>query len=102
MDVKLEANRELVRGLKRQVGCIICGEKDHTVLEFHHVDRETKEFAISQWRGDLETLRDEIGKCVCVCANHHKQIHAGVIALPPKSMCEHYRKGYRFPPTGSK
>ena len=101
LDVKLEANRELCRQLKRKVGCIICGEKDPTVLEFHHLDPKYKDFAVSQWRGDRETLQAEIDKCVCVCANHHKQIHAEVIALPPRKMCKFYKLEYVLPPTAN-
>ena len=49
-------------------------------FEFHHLDAGTKEFAISadgvprRW----ELIVAELEKCVLLCANCHREVHAGV------------------------
>ena len=52
-------------------------------LEFHHMDPTKKDFSISvdgmtrAW----SKVKDELEKCVLVCANCHREIHAGVTQL---------------------
>jgi 5-methylcytosine-specific restriction endonuclease McrA len=65
--------------------CIICGyKKSSKALEFHHRDPKTKEFGISMkgltrsWKKILK----EIDKCELVCANCHREVHAGISQLP--------------------
>lgn len=53
------------------------------VFEFHHVDALTKGFAISA-DGILrpwELIVAELEKCVLLCANCHREVHAGVREL---------------------
>ena len=49
-------------------------------LQFHHVDKGSKEFRISAYAQDMdfEDVLPELRKCVMVCANHHAEIHAGL------------------------
>jgi predicted HNH restriction endonuclease len=50
-----------------------------SLLEFHHKDARTKDFAIShdgitrRW----ENIVAELAKCVLLCANCHRETHAG-------------------------
>lgn len=56
--------------------CIKCGENDPIVLDFDHLDRETKEYQISQMIGDgirVERIQKEIDKCVVLCGNCHRK-----------------------------
>ena len=52
-------------------------------FEFHHLDAGTKDFAISSdgvprsW----DTVVAELAKCVMLCANCHREVHAGVREL---------------------
>lgn len=58
--------------------CEICGyDKCIDALEFHHLDKKTKSFGIGC--GDtksLESLKKEADKCIMVCSNCHKELHA--------------------------
>ena len=60
------------------VGCALPEPVD--ALEFHHLDPSTKEFGIStegiprSW----EKIEAELKKCVLLCANCHREVHAGV------------------------
>ena len=59
--------------------CQVCGyNKYQGALEFHHLDPNEKDFGIGQsgitrvW----EDVKKELDKCICVCSNCHKEIHA--------------------------
>ncbi len=54
-------------------GCLDCGEKDLTVLEFDHV-RGVKIKEVSKlFNSTPEMIYAEIDKCDVVCANCHKR-----------------------------
>ena len=59
--------------------CEICGyNKCIDALEFHHLDPTQKDFGISQkgYTRSWEKVKKELDKCVMVCSNCHKEIHA--------------------------
>lgn len=60
--------------------CVFCGyKKTLSALEFHHVNSEEKDFGLSQ-RGltrSWERIKRELDKCILVCANCHREVHAG-------------------------
>src|SRR3989338_2849077 len=70
--------------------CNLCGyDRCLEALEFHHLDPSQKDFAISQ-RGhsrSWERVRKELDKCVMLCANCHREIHAG-LQLPQATVVE--------------
>ena len=60
--------------------CILCGYFECiNALDLHHKDSSGKDFGISS--GGLtrswEKVRAEADKCVLLCANCHREIHAG-------------------------
>lgn len=60
-------------------GCSVCGYNSClSALEFHHLDPSKKEHKLSQIRSEKTILR-ETAKCILVCANCHREIHAGII-----------------------
>ncbi len=65
--------------------CKICGYKKCVwAFDLHHIDGKTKEFGLSV-RGltrSWEKLKEEADKCILVCANCHREIHAGITQLP--------------------
>ncbi len=66
--------------------CCICGfNAFQEALEFHHVDPSQKEFGITDGGTVTKALSkqlDEMRKCVLVCANCHRGIHAGYLKVP--------------------
>jgi 5-methylcytosine-specific restriction endonuclease McrA len=64
--------------------CAVCGYDRCIVnLVFHHIDPDQKSFGLSASTSKaLATLREEMAKCMLVCANCHGEIEAGVIESP--------------------
>ena len=55
--------------------CIVCGEKNILMLEFHHRRRSRKKYDISALAGQgksLKLLIKEVAKCDVICANDHR------------------------------
>lgn len=45
-------------------------------LEFHHLNPEEKDFGISRTlTRSMDSLRQEVNKCILVCSNCHAEIH---------------------------
>ena len=64
--------------------CSICGySKCNNALEFHHIDPKNKKEQVSKLIGrrvKIKELREELDKCILVCSNCHREIHAGLIS----------------------
>ena len=68
----------------RKSGCAVCGEHAACCLDAHHRDPSSKEFTLgraSSSRVSIERFRDELKKCICLCANCHRKLHADLISL---------------------
>ena len=67
-------------------GCSRCPEKDPCCIDFHHTDPNEKEanlsVAIAHWC--LDRLRLEMDKCILLCSNCHRKLHAAERAASPK------------------
>lgn len=67
--------------------CECCGyDKCEVALEFHHLNPLEKDFNISDRNIKLnwEDIKKELDKCILVCSNCHREIHAG--ARNPKEV----------------
>ena len=62
-------------------GCVCCGENEVTCLELHHKDPSVKDIHPSNATG-RKIFYQEAEKCVVVCANCHRKLHANLISLP--------------------
>jgi transposase len=65
--------------------CAICGyDRCVRALEFHHLEPETKQFAVSRQgvTRAISEARLEAGKCILLCSNCHAEVEAGVMAPP--------------------
>lgn len=81
------ARQQIVRNryyeYKKTQHCLLCNENASCCLTFHHLDPKTKDTEVSlllnySWNRILK----EIQKCVCLCANCHAKVHAGLVKLP--------------------
>lgn len=62
--------------------CKYCSENESVCLDFHHMDESKKDFNLSEililgysWK----RIQEEIDKCICVCSNCHRKLHAGLL-----------------------
>ena len=64
--------------------CCLCGFNEfQDALEFHHVNPEEKELSLaSSVMVALDKQIKEARKCILVCANCHRGIHAGYYQVP--------------------
>lgn len=66
--------------------CQICSyDKCGNALEFHHIDPSSKEFPITRLTDRPRTISkyaDELKKCILLCSNCHREVHAGITILP--------------------
>jgi len=71
--------------------CAICGyDTCIDALEFHHLDSEKKKFGLST-RGltrSWDEIKKELDKCILVCANCHRELHAKQLQLPKEILDE--------------
>ena len=81
MERSKKRRRELVawyREYKKTLRCADCGQNHPAVLEFHHLDPSKKEVNISRLiaiSSSLRKLKEEMAKCVVLCANCHRIRH---------------------------
>lgn len=64
--------------------CQICPYNRYIgALEFHHLDPTKKDFNISHIKAYSfsNIIKKELDKCILVCSNCHREIHAGLIKL---------------------
>lgn len=57
--------------------CADCGiSYPPPIYDFHHLDPTKKDFTVANiiWR-NLDSLREELDKCVMLCANCHRLRH---------------------------
>lgn len=77
-NAKMRASRRVLINQLKDGGCNMCGyNKNYSALQFHHINQDAKEYVISDlYRiGNINKLKEEIKKCVLVCANCHAEIH---------------------------
>lgn len=84
------SNRNRARERKQQIidtkfggKCMACGyNRCSQALEFHHKNPDEKSFELNIAKlGQLsmETINDEVSKCVLLCANCHREAHYGLL-----------------------
>lgn len=81
---------DFINNFKSNKGCILCGwNKFSEGLDLHHI--RDKEFGLAQSINgrSLQKIREELNKCVVVCATCHRGIHAEILSLPDLTLIEH-------------
>lgn len=61
--------------------CQVCGyDKCQAALEFHHINPKEKEFNMARiYPKNWNKIIKELKKCTLLCANCHRELHAGLI-----------------------
>lgn len=75
--------------------CLVCGEKRHGCLTFHHLDPMSKDYSIGSQCRTWQKLLQEASKCVVLCANCHMLHHNSGLSLPqcqPIDVSKYYAK----------
>lgn len=72
---------EYINAYKRSHPCLICGEDAIECLDFHHLGNKELEVSKLRKKGSLNKVINEISKCVVLCANCHRKVHAGTITI---------------------
>lgn len=66
--------------------CQICGYSHcPTALELHHVNPDEKDFSFGYIMASCRNwnvIYEEIAKCILLCSNCHREVHAGLVELP--------------------
>lgn len=66
--------------------CQVCGyNRCDETMEFHHIDPSQKNRSFGNLRSNpksIEILIEELQKCILLCSNCHKEIHAGKTQMP--------------------
>jgi hypothetical protein len=81
---KKEENRRLFTELKKMLGCRLCPEDSPCTLDFHHYDPSEKHKSGEDGQVGHMVMNGfgwsmvvkEIKKCICLCSNCHRKVHA--------------------------
>lgn len=79
-----ERNRQFISQYKSEKGCYFCKENTPICLDFHHLNPDEKEINISimsRGANSIETIMNEVNKCLVICSNCHRKLHAGLIEI---------------------
>ena len=99
--VTLRRERKTKAVLALGGACMGCGRAVHARLfEFHHLDAGTKDFAISA-DGILRSwqkIEAELSKCILLCANCHRETHAGLRTFPSEHAIAETAAPYHWSP----
>lgn len=70
-------NKDYVNNLKKSGCCQKCGQKRYYLLQYHHVNKQEKEYNVSKLlsNASFDRILSEIDKCILLCCNCHRQFH---------------------------
>ena len=76
-------NLNFVNSYKSKCGCRFCKEKEPVALDFHHPhpNKEHNVSFLAHSCSSITLLKKETRKCVVVCSNCHRKLHAGLLFL---------------------
>ncbi len=71
--------------------CQVCGYNRYPgALELHHINKSEKGFGIGDkgYTRSWEKVKEELDKCILLCANCHREVGAGITQLPKEILVE--------------
>lgn len=81
-DREVIANRSFTQRYKRMRRCHFCNESEPVALDLHHLNPSEKDFNPSQmYSHSRKQLKKEIRKCIVLCSNCHRKVHAGLLGI---------------------
>ncbi len=72
-------NKEYVQS--KYTPCVKCGFFHVDAMDWHHIDESTKKRGVSELSRtgqSIQTIQEEIDKCICVCSNCHRIMHGSL------------------------
>ena len=75
--------------------CVCCESESFHTFDIHHLDPMKKEFGFGDIRANPKnwlSIVEELRKCILVCANCHREIHANVRKIPDNPL--RFNEGY--------
>jgi len=62
---------------QKALGCEKCGDTRFYIIDFHHIDPNTKKFSIGSGyaNSNMTQTKAEVAKCKRLCANCHREEH---------------------------
>ena len=81
---------ELCNDIRAANGCSLCDEETVCCLDFHHLDPSKKDTNISflAYAKSKDRMLAEMKKCVVLCSNCHRKVHAGLLEVNESHLCE--------------
>lgn len=79
-----ELVREWFKAIKAKSSCHVCPEDDPAVLDFHHLNPATKTDTVASLvykNAPISKIQTELHKCVPLCSNCHRKVHANKLSL---------------------
>lgn len=86
--VQRTRNKKFIKAVKIG-GCTCCPESEPCCMSFHHLDPREKDVGIAAMvtrKWSVTRMIQELSKCVRLCENCHRKVHAGVLVLTKKQM----------------
>ena len=82
--------RKIFNTWKETLICSQCDETDTACLDFHHCDPSGKDGKVANMlTKSMRLAANELNKCIVVCANCHRKIHAhGILTKPQQGLGE--------------
>ena len=81
-DIRMELLRVKANKEKESIGCKICSyNKTGLALEWHHPDSNKDDSPSNLLKRSWKAYVEETKKCILLCSNCHREVHAGVTEL---------------------
>lgn len=74
-------SQDFVKQCKSILGCYFCKNNNPVCLDFHHINPADKKYDLTKVNS-INAIRNEMKKCICVCANCHRLIHSNQLSIP--------------------